>query len=402
MSKIFKNESALRPEYIPDRLPFREEHLRKLTLYFSEFMRNPGSVCPKVVLYGRPGTGKTVTARKFGQHVAKLSEEVSGLRYVHVNCFINRTLFSALKDMSQQLKLPTPKRGLSVIEMMELLLEMVQEKDLYVIAVLDDVFHLVNHGGPDAIGNLIKLNEACINRGYKYRFGFVLISQDLSFIDQLDSSVRSILGSTFIEFSPYTKSQIFEILLDRARIAFYEHSYAEDILHMISDVAGADGGRREGSRGDARYAIDILWRAAKIAELKGSDKVLPEHVREAIKSTLVGIRYDELALLPLHMKLFLLSIVKSLKRNPERAYVMFGDVEETYHMICEEYGQTPRKHTKLWEYLRELKSKNIVETRPSGKGIRGRTTYISIPSEPLEALESELESLIKKDLGYER
>jgi len=167
---------------------------------------------------------------------------------------------------------------------------------------------------------------------------------------------------------------------------------------MIADVAGADVSLTEEHRGDARYAIDILWRAAKLAEMNGSSRIMPEHVREAIKSTLRGIRVEELKLLPTHEKLFLLAIIKTLKKKEYSPYITFGEAEEMYQMLCEEYNETPRKHTQLWEYLKDLKDKGIVETRISSKGMRGRTTLISIPSEPLNILEQEVEGIVKREL----
>nr|KJR71660.1 MAG: cell division control protein Cdc6 [Vulcanisaeta sp. AZ3] len=395
MPRIFRNEAALTPEYIPKRLPYREEQLRALETYFKGFLDDPGSMYPKVILVGRPGSGKTVTSRKFGDVVGRSGR----VRYVHVSCFLNRTLISVLKDIGVQLNIAVPKRGFSTEEMLSILLDMVRDKDIYAVVVLDDVFHLVNNSGPHALGSLIRLGEEYVSKGDRYRFGLILISQDLTFMDQLDKSSQSSLGNTVIRFEPYTKDQIFEILLARAQEALVDGSYDEEIIEMIADVAGSEEGHTDEHRGDARYAIDILWRSAKLAEMKGSDRVLPEHVRESIKNTLRGIRSDELRMLPLHEKIFLLAIVKSLMKNPNSPYIHFGVVESEYQMICEQYGQESRKHTQLWEYLKDLNLKGFVETRTSSKGMRGRTTLISIPSEPLKTLEEELDRILKGELG---
>ncbi len=362
------------------------------------FSKTPGSMYPKVILIGRPGSGKTVTSRKFGNHAMKLSNMV---RYVHVSCFLNRTLSSVLKDIGVQLNIAIPKRGgYSTEELLKMLLDMVREKNIYAIVALDDVFHLVNNSGPHALGTLIRLGEEYVSRGDKYRFGIILISQDLSFRDQLDRSSQSSLGNTVIRFEPYTKDQIFEILLVRAQEALIDDAYDEEILEMIADVAGIDEKVLDDHRGgDARYAIDILWRASKLAEIKGADRILPEHVREAIKNTLRGIRSDELRMLPLHEKIFLLAIVKSLMKNPNSPYIPFGIAEDEYKMLCEQYNEEPRKHTQLWEYLRDLNLKGFVETRTSSKGMRGRTTLVSIPSEPLMTLDEELRRIIEGELG---
>jgi len=397
VGRIFKNESVLTPEYIPQRLPFRENHLKQLTAYFQGFLEEPGSMYPKVTLAGRPGSGKTVTARKFGEYIKSIKSR--RLRYVHVNCFINRTLNSVLKDIGTQLGLAIPRRGFSNEELLKLVLDMVKDKDIYAIVVLDDVFHLINHSGPDALGSLIRLGEEYTSRGDRYRFGLLLISQNLLFKDQLDRSARSSLGSTVIVFEPYTKDQIFEILLDRAREAFVDSAYDEEILEMIADVSGTDEESKEEHRGDARYAIDILWRSAKNAEMTESPRIMPEHVREAVKSALRGIRSEELRLLPIHEKIFLLAVVRRLARNPNSPYIAFGDAEEEYQLLCEQFKQEPRRHTQLWEYVRDLDSKGFLETRISSKGMRGRTTLISIPSEPLTTLEEELSRIIMNDLG---
>ncbi|MGC8542500.1 MAG: ORC1-type DNA replication protein [Vulcanisaeta sp.] len=396
MPRIFKNEAALTPEYIPSKLPYREEQLRELEAYFKSFIESPGSMYPKVILIGRPGSGKTVTSRKFGNYVVKSSNKV---QYVHVSCFLNRTLNSVLKDIGVQLNIAIPKRGYSTEELLKILLDMIREKDKYAIVALDDVFHLVNNSGPHALGTLIRLGEEYISRGDRYRFGLILISQDLTFKDQLDRSSQSSLGNAVIKFEPYTKDQIFEILLTRAQEALVDGAYDEEILEMIADVAGIDERSMDEHRGDARYAIDILWRAAKFAEMRNAERILPEHVREAIKNTLRGIRSDELRMLPLHEKIFLLAIVRSLTKNPNSPYIPFGTAESEYQMLCEQYGEEPRKHTQLWEYLRDLNLKGFVETRSSSKGMRGRTTLISIPSEPLDTLHEELRKIIEGELG---
>lgn len=395
---IFKNEGALTPDYVPEKLPFRDEQLKLLETYFGSFVRNPGSIYVKAMMIGRSGSGKTVTSKKFGSYVKAASK--GAVAYVHVSCALHRTPFSVLKTIGLELGLPIPRRGFSSEELLELILDEVSAKDKYAIIALDDVFYLLNYSGPDSIDALIRLGEEYSGKG-AYRFSLLLVSQNASFMDQLNKGVKSSLGNAIIEFPPYTKDQIFEILLNRAQEALQASAYTEEILEMISDVAGVDPESQNKSqlRGDARYALDILWRASKLAELNGSAKILPSHVREAVMQTLHGIREDELLGLPLHEKLLLLAIVNKLMRSSETPYISIGDAEDEYEMMCEQYGQEPRKHTQLWEYVRDMTSRGILETRLSGKGMRGRTTFISIPTEPLETMKQAIESMVKRDLG---
>jgi cell division control protein 6 len=82
------------------------------------------------------------------------------------------------------------------------------------------------------------------------------------------------------------------------------------------------------------------------------------------------------------------------------SYVTFGEAEEVYKIICEEYSEKPRVHSQLWTYLNDLRDKGIVVTRQNkkGEGVRGRTTLISIGTEPLEILESLLTKMIREEL----
>ncbi len=394
---IFKNEGALTPDYVPDKLPFRDDQLKLLQTYFDSFIRLPGSIYVKAVMVGRSGSGKTVTSRKFGSYVRAASK--GRVEFVHVSCALHRTSFSVLKTIGLSLGLPVPRRGFSSEELLELILDDVATKDKYAIIALDDVFYLLNYSGPDSIDALVRLGEEYSGRGY--RFSLLLISQSESFMDQLNRGVKSSLGSAVIEFPPYTKDQIFEILLNRAREALKDSAYTEEILEMISDVAGVDPEDQVKSalRGDARYALDILWRASKLAELNASPRIMPSHVREAVMQTLHGVREDELMGLSLHEKLLLLAIVNRLMRSSDTPYISIGDAEDEYEMICEQYGQEPRKHTQLWDYVKDMASRGILETRLSGKGMRGRTTFISIPTEPLETMKQAVESMVKRDLG---
>ncbi|MEM3326768.1 MAG: AAA family ATPase [Thermoproteus sp.] len=337
------------------------------------------------IAVGRQGSGKTVTLRSFG---SSLSPPV---RFAYVSCFINRTFTAIVHNLAQQLGIVVPKRGLSKDELVNVFLEQMKDKDIYAIIALDDVFNLA----PEAVSTFIRMGLETDKLG-THRLGLILVSHTVDFIDALDPSTRGILGKPIVRFPPYNRDQIFDILRQRAEIALAPGSYDEEILDMIADITGAEEGLE--NRGDARVAIDILYRAANNAEGDGASRITPEHVRRASKEVLLGISSDIIKGLPLHAKLLLLAIVRTLKGS--KSYATFGEVEDMYKMICEEFGQKPRTHSQLWTYLGELRAKGIIETRPNkkGEGLRGRTTLISIGTEPLDALEKAVMSMAADEL----
>jgi len=390
---IIRNAAALTPDYIPPRLIDREEQMNMLNMMFGDYLKSPGSFYARALLIGGTGTGKTITSIKFGEYASRNST----VRFIHVPCWTHRTMHSAVRFIGESLKISIPRRGFSSEEILEIIYDHLKDNGIYIVVVLDDVFHIVNNSGADALGTLIRFYDEHIGE-HDYHFSLILIDRDDSLLVKLDAGAKSTLGNNIIRFPPYTKDQIYEILRDRAQAALMPGTYNDEILEMIADVTGASGGNE--GRGNAKQAIEILWKSALTAQQRGSRRILPEHVRYAVKNTLV-IHVGELRGMDLHEKLFLLAIVNALRRKRDSAYITFGEAEDEYIMICEKYGlRSRRSHGQLWHYLKDMENTwRIIETRPSGKGMRGRTTLISIPYESLDVLAQELTRLVEFELA---
>jgi len=386
---IVIDEAVFSPSYVPERLPHREEQIQQLGALFGGWLRNPGRHYPRVVLLGRPGTGKTATLRRFWSTI----KNDTNVKFVHINCFIYRNFSTIVGEIAKSLNIPFPRRGLSKDEFLSLLIEHLRERDLYIFLALDDAFNL----SADVLSTFIRLGQESDRLG-AFRIALAVVGHSDSVINNLDPSTRGILGKFVIRFPPYTRDQIFDIILERAQMGLAPGAYSDEVLQMIADLTGAQS-PLDSSKGDARLAIDILYRSAYIAQQFGRRQITPEDVRRATKEVLFGISEEVLRGLSLHEKLFLLAIVRALK-STNSPYVTFGEAEEMYKVICEEFDEKPRVHTQLWTYLNNLKNKGIVETRlnKKGEGVRGRTTLISIGSEPLDTLETVITKLIREEL----
>ncbi|MEM1663339.1 MAG: ORC1-type DNA replication protein [Pyrobaculum sp.] len=386
---IVVDDSVFSPSYVPPRLLHRDIQIQQLDLLVTNWLRDPGHHYPRVTLIGRPGTGKTVLVRKLWE----MREKESKARFVYINGFIYRNFTTIVGEIAKSLNIPFPRRGLSRDEFLALLIEHLKERDLYVFLVLDDAFNL----SPDILSTFIRLGQEIDKLG-AFRIALAVIGHSDAILNNLDPSTRGIMGNSIIRFTPYTKDQIFDILLDRAKAGLAEGSYSEDILQMVADITGAQT-PFDVNKGDARLAIDILYRSAYLAQQNGRRYIAPEDVRKSSKEVLFGVSEEVVRGLPIHEKLFLLAIIRSLKTS-RAPYVMFGEAEELYKIICEEFGEKPRVHSQLWTYLNDLRDKGIIETRQNrkGEGVRGRTTLISIGTEPLETLELLVMRLIKEEL----
>ena len=74
-------------------------------------------------------------------------------------------------------------------------------------------------------------------------------------------------------------------------------------------------------------------------------------------------------------------------KHTKNAYISTNDAISSYKLACEEYEEEPRRHTQIWSYLKELSKQDVISTKISGEGMRGKTTLISIPDISVETIE---------------
>ncbi len=325
------------------------------------------------------GVGKTAVAKRFGSTVESLAKERGlNLRYIHVNCHKDRTLFLVVRKVAQQLIPSLPERGFSAQELFGTVWEMMERENAYLIFALDEIDFLVASEKDAPLYFLTRIADEYI--GKPQRLSLILITRNLEFLSELERSVQSTLLHNVVRFERYTSDQLYDIIKMRSLESIKESAVSDDVLYMISEIAAP--------RGDARYALELLWRAGKYADAEGSSKILPEHVRKA-QSDVLQFPIHIIMELPLHERLFLLSVAKALKRS-KSPYVTMGEVESMYRVVCETKAVEPRRHTQFWEYLQNLKNLGVLQTKISGSGFKGKTTLIGLMNLPAETLESAL------------
>lgn len=384
--RIFQNEEKLSPEYVPPLLPHRERELNLLKTFFSSVLSGSPTVSTRVIISGSVGTGKSALVKLFGK---KASSEAARrgieLRFLYVNCRISRTTFTVLRRLIEQLRARIPERGFSNEEIFHKFLDYLDFHGIYAIIALDEVETLLREEGAEPFYFISRVGE---ERSRVPRISTIFIVRNLEVFDILDRSTRSSLLGNVIHLKEYTSSQLYDIVRYRADEAFRKNVVTDDALRLIADIAG--------ERGDARYALDILWRAGKYAEADDSPKVTPEHVRKAAASVYPAIRREHLAYLLPHERLILLALTTALE-SKKSAYISSSSLNEYYRMVCEEYGVEPKAYTRFWEILQKLDDLGIIRIKVVSEGARGRRSLISLPGIPVSILKKELESILERE-----
>ena len=216
---IFKDEGPLSLEWLPSRLPHRENQLRFLAELFRSVIDKPGTTSPKVLITGDIGTGKTVLTQRFGTDIQRTAKTLKlNLAYIHVNCREYRgSLFMILKRVLQTFTPQFPQRGFSSEELLHILLDQLEDKKLHIILTLDEADSLIKAEGSTSLYNLTRIQEE--RSGRPVRLSLIIILRDLKNLEDLDRSTQSTLQRNVIRLDHYTTPQL-ENILRKSRTRF--------------------------------------------------------------------------------------------------------------------------------------------------------------------------------------
>ncbi|MFH1821085.1 MAG: ORC1-type DNA replication protein [Methanobacteriota archaeon] len=379
---VFRDASKLMPEYVPKVLVHRDDEFRQLTRFFKPVLECRSS--QRVLITGSVGVGKTVLARRFAVELERAANgRKLNLTYLHINCRKNKTLYSVIAKILQHFNPKWPYHGLGPEKLLNDVVTYLNTHDAYLTITLDELDFFVQLNGPNLIYSLSRTAE---ESGGPNRISLIAIAHDKSFLRSIDSATQSTFMHNVLSLDRYSVTQLKDILSQRVGEAFKVGAVEEDTIELIADIASRWG--------DARFALELLWRAGLTADGEGKGTVTPEHARKAKANVYPEIKKEVMRELQLHEMLALLAVVRKLVLS-ERAYALTGDVEKTYRVVCEEYGEEPRKHTQFWEYLQRVSALGLVDIKPSGPGQRGQSLRISVQEAPAEWLEKEMVRLLE-------
>lgn len=344
--EIFQDERVLMPDYLPEVMPHRERQIEEIAYGLNGAAS--GKKTENMLILGPSGTGKTSTVRYVLKQLSEYSQRVIP---IYINCWESDTRHSILNNIASSLGEFMPRRGISTDEITERINEVLRKEKRIPIVALDEVDRLFasQYGEEKVLYDLARAKEL-----FSTDFGVVAITNSDELLVKLDQRIRSSLVQKQIVFKQYSPPELKDILRSRAKLAFYPESLSEEAIPLCAARAAKNNG-------DARLAINLLWKAGKIAEKENAEKVTEEHVRKAFEEVGEGEGVEE-----------------KLQGKEKEIYEFIkgkGEVESS--KIYEKFNdETDRS---IRNYISTLVSLNLITAETAGGvGKRGKTRIIKI------------------------
>ncbi|UNQ72549.1 Cdc6/Cdc18 family protein [Infirmifilum sp. NZ] len=374
-SRIFKDREKLLPDYVPEELPHRDDQIVTLAKILAPALT--GSRPSNIFIYGLTGTGKTAVTKYV---LRKIKEKAQNkVDFVYINCRQNNTSYRVLAELAKHLGVKVPFTGLALGEVMKRLVQGLERRRGIYVVVLDEVDNLVKRNGDDVLYFLTRINEELVNS----KVSVIGITNDLKFTEFLDARVKSSLGEEELVFPPYNAVQLEDILRRRAREALKDGVVDDEILKKVAAIAARQNG-------DCRLALDILLKAADIAEREGADKITEVHVDKARNEIEKNLAVDIIKTMPLHVKLVLAAIYL-LSKDGGTKLITTGLVYDKYKELVSKIGMEPVTSRRISDVINELDVVGIINARVISLGRYGRTKVVSI-GVPMKNVEEGLAS----------
>ncbi len=382
---LIKNRNILHFTFIPNIIHHRDSEQEQVTQSLLPILKQ--SRPSNLLVYGKPGTGKTLVVRKI---LSKIQERVEKsnfpIKLVYANSKEETTLYGLLVSFGRQLGLTEkelPPTGLAISEVFKRLLRTLDDNKINAIFVIDEIdylAHLVSKTGKDILYQLTRANER-LSQGSLTLVG---ISNDLTFKERLDPRVISSLGEEEIVFTNYTVEQIHKILQERINEALIEGSINDSALNLCAAMAGRE-------HGDARRAIDLLRVAAEMAEREQSDIISEDHIRAASQKIEENKEVTALHSYPLHEKLVIVAVMRTADSST-------GEIFSAYKELCKAVRQNELTQRRVTQMLSEIEMSGIISGRIIHQGIHGRTKKYKLTISPDMVKNTFKEDLVLEDI----
>ena len=392
---IFRDKSLLQSNYKPDMIVHRDEQIKQIASILAPVLR--GEKASNLFLYGKTGTGKTLSIQyvkevlynRANNQIKK--EHGFDLRIEYLNCKLKKvsdTEYRILSELIKKLGGEVPSTGLPTQAVYSKFIDLIDTRRQLVVLILDEIDQTVKKISNNFLYNLTRLNSELA----KSQICIVGISNNLTFLDDIDPRVRSSLSEEEVVFPPYNAMQIQDILKERSEKAFRNNVLSEGVLAKCAAYAARE-------HGDARRALDLLRVAGELAEREGNKKINLSHIDEANNKIEKDKILDIVSSEPRQFQLVLYSILKLAEKTKDERPFFTGDVYNFYRSLCVKDKIEILTQRRVGDIIQEFDMLGIINVKIISKGRGGRMREIKLAIS--KDILGKVKEILEEALNYE-
>ncbi len=382
-NSLFKNKSVLQVRYTPESIPHRDEQIKSIAEILASALR--GERPSNLFVYGKTGTGKTLSVEYVRNELVKKSIELDvNVRFEYLNCKLKKvadTEYRILAALIHQLGGSVPATGLPTDQVWSKFIELVDSKKQLIVFIFDEIDQAIKKMSDNFLYSLTRLNQELSLA----QISIIGISNEVTFLENIDPRVRSSLGEEEFVFHPYNAIQLQDILKDRCEEAFKENTVADGVIAKCAAYAARE-------HGDARRALDLLRIAGELSEREGKELIGEDYIDLANMKMERDKILDIVEGEPKQFQLVLYSILQLTKQFKDQGVDRFftGDVYNYYQGLCDDTKTDSLTQRRISDILAEIDMLGLINAKVISKGRHGRTREIrlSVPSNLFDKVEA--------------
>ncbi|PIN77815.1 cell division control protein Cdc6 [Candidatus Woesearchaeota archaeon CG10_big_fil_rev_8_21_14_0_10_34_12] len=384
-SNIFNNKGVLQSNYTPETIPHRDKEIEQIASILAPALRQERT--SNLFVYGNTGTGKTLSIHYLKNELLKRSDK-SPLRVEYLNCKLRKvadTEYRILAELIKKFGHEVPATGLPTDQVYNKFIEVIEQEKQFIILILDEVDQIVKKMSDGFLYNLMRINTELS----KTQLSVIGISNDVTFLDNIDPRVRSSLSEEEIIFPPYNALQLQDILKTRAELAFKKNVVGEGVIAKCAAIAARE-------HGDARRALDLLRVAGELTEREGLAKISLKYIDQANakieKDKILSIIETE----PKQFQAVILAIIELSDKNKDKIFT--GEVYQAYQDVCKRARMEMLTQRRIGDIISEFDMLGLINASVISKGRYGKTREIKLAIS--KQIIERAKKIINESLGF--
>ena len=378
-----RNPIIVNPAYLDDEQLSREGQFAVLTEIFNANVRSKeiheivnhfapifqaGGHPVHFSALGKTGTGKTITLLYLLHELEHLcADRGIPFRQYHLDLCCPAPCFRALNNLACLMGASRHyKRGISLDELMASIERHLQSFAGYVVIFVDEADNV--RRDPDTF---FKFLVKRLPQRIGAKLILVFASNRLNWVDNLDPRIKSCLKMREMIFDPYNANSLQKILQIRVEKALRPQMVDEGVIAKIAAYSSRN-------HGDARKAVDLLSRAARLASENGHHVTL-----DIVDQAGNEIERDKyLAMVKTCPTQLQAALHAALTEKVKGRALHTGDAYVAYGRFCQEVGLPSLSQRAFTDLISELDMIGLVRARTVSRGRYGRTKEIYVSLAP--------------------